>query len=248
MRRSPILLLAIGGLSFPCITIADSDSFGRNRELETAVVQRLLEQGFGRTSRITALGPATDLYSPPSPDPFSSRRYDYRWAQSSRDRGSQQAIAAQLQETIPGGRDLHVLVQNGQAFLFGRVSNRQQRERAEEIAQEAEGIERVRNQLTVAEQGWVQQEDVRIEKTIEEDLSRSLYLEAGRIQVDVSQGIAILGGTVDSFSELVVAVESAFRGGARSVRNRVQITGRSGKLPARDASGGGSRVESDRPR
>jgi osmotically-inducible protein OsmY len=244
MRRRLTVLLATIGLALPSgKAVAVNGLPGRNHSLEAAVVNRLLEQGFGRTNRIAIL-PPKDGFRPELGDggfdPFASQspdsRYDYRWAQSSRDRGLQQQIATRLQTDIPGGRDLYVLVQNGQAFLFGRVRNQQQRQHAEAIARDAESIERVRNQVIVEEQGWAPREDSSIEEAIRTDLSGSLFVNADRIDVDVAQGIAVLAGTVDSFSELVVAVESAFRGGARTVHSQVQIARRPDRIGGTDAA------------
>jgi len=251
MRRYLTVSLAITALALPSGTAVGDDSLGRNRSLEAAVVQHLIEQGFGRTNQITVLGPgdeagpfegtpdlSTNLSRQRPTSGFSDRPYDYRWAQSSRDRGSQREIAMRLQEAIPSGRDLYALVQNEQAFLFGRVPNQQQRQLAEEIAQSVKGIDQVRNQLVVAQQGRPERDDSRIEEAIRDNLSGSLFVDAGRIRVDVGEGIAVLSGTVDSFSELVVVVESAFHGGARTVRSQLQIIERSDQREQGSTTGG----------
>jgi hypothetical protein len=198
-------------------TAADRDPPQRNRDLELAVVDRLLDEGFGRTSRIIA---APNLQVPFFEAPTD---YTHRWAQSAQDRRMQQEIARQLQEAIPGGRDLYALVQNGQAFLFGRVRNRQQHQRAEAIARDLKGIAGVENRIIVAEQGWTPQEDSAIEEAIREGLSRSPFVDSDAIDVNVDRGVAVISGTVDDFSKLLVAVERAFGGGARASRIQLQI-------------------------
>ena len=212
--------------------LSDNGPGTRNRELEAAVISHLRAQGLGQEIQITVPDPDaqeryTDRRGRSDRDP-----YEYRWAQSAQDRRLQQRIASQLQETIPGGRDLYVLVQNGQAFLYGRVRNRQERERADEIARETQGIERVRNQLTIAEQGWRRRDDTQIEDAIRDELRWNPFVDVGQIEVDVRQGIATLSGTVDSFGGLILAVESAFQGGARAIHNQLQIVGPAGQLGA----------------
>jgi len=157
-------------------------------------------------------------------------QYEHRWVQSAQDRRLQQRIASQLQDTIPDGRDLRVLVQNGQAFLYGRVRNQQERQRAGEITQNTPGIERVRNQLTVAARGWRRRDDSQIQEAIRDELRWSPFVDASQIEVDVNQGIATLSGMVDSFGGLIVAVESAFEGGARTVHDQLQIVRPDGRF------------------
>lgn len=149
-------------------------------------------------------------------------RYEFRWAQSAEDRRLQHRIASQLTEAIPGGEGFYVLVQDGQAFVYGRVRNTLQREQAMEIAQDTESIERVRDRLIVAPEGWPRRDDSEIEEAIRSELRWNPFVDVGRIDVDVNDGIATLSGTVGSFGGLVVAVESAFDGGARSVRSWIR--------------------------
>lgn len=215
MRRRLILLIALAGVV--TATATDRDLPQRNHGIERAVMDRLLDQGFGRTNRVDAL---SDLLSP---FPEAPAEYDHRWAQSAKDRRLQQEAAGQLQEVIPGGRDLYVLVQSGQAFFFGRVRNRQQHRRAEDIARGIAGIERVQNRIIVAEQGWTPREDSAIAEAIREGLSRSPFVNSDVIQVEVDRGLTVISGTVDDFSKLLVAVERAFHGGARSVRIQLQV-------------------------
>ena len=124
-----------------------------------------------------------------------------------------------------------MLVQNGQTFLFGRVRHQQQRQHAEDIALDIKGIERVDNRIVAAEQ-----EDARIEETIRDGLSRSPFVDSDPIEVDVDRGIAVLNGTADSFSELIVAVARAFRGGARTVRSQLLFVKRSAQDNVMDAN------------
>jgi osmotically-inducible protein OsmY len=220
--------------------IAASGPASRNRDLEAAVASRLRQQGLGRENQIIILAPGYQERNDANRAPqgrTGSGRYEHRWAQSAQDRRQEQWIASQLQDTIPGGRDLYVLVQNGQAFLFGRVRNQQERERASEIAREIRGIERVRNQLTVAEQGWRRRDDSQIADAIGDALYWNPFVDAGQIEVDVNQGIATLSGTVDSFGGLIVAVESAFQGGARTIRSQLQIVGPADRSGTGDTTG-----------
>lgn len=151
-------------------------------------------------------------------------RFGYRWVQSARDRRAQQALASRLSDNIEDARDIYVLVQDGQAFLYGRVRSELQKRQATEMARGIEGIDHVTNRLVVAVEGWRGREDAEIENAIEDELYWSPFVDADQIDVDVSEGIATLSGTVHSFGGLLAGVASAFEGGARTVRNRLIVT------------------------
>jgi osmotically-inducible protein OsmY len=51
----------------------------------------------------------------------------------------------------------------------------------------------------------------------------SPFVDADDVTIRVSDGVATLTGEVDSWSELRAATENAFEGGARWVRNDLEV-------------------------
>lgn len=185
-----------------------------------------------RPGEPNALETAPD-YAPSTTD---ANRLQPQWLQSAQDRRIQQQVAAQLQSGL-GEDTTYVLVWNGQAFLLGRVQTNEQKRQAEMLARQVEGVERVKSRLTVAEQGWRQQEDSRIAGAIREELAWSPFVDSDLIDVEVNQGVATMTGTVRSFGEMLVAIENAFEGGARAVRNQLRSTEMAGEAGSRTADG-----------
>ncbi|OHB63618.1 MAG: hypothetical protein A2Y76_03360 [Planctomycetes bacterium RBG_13_60_9] len=165
----------------------------------------------------------TDEYGRPA---ARTSRSAQRWQQTSRDRQAQQRLTSELQDRVEGGDSITVLVANSQAFLYGRVRNEQTKDEAARLAENTPGIQRVRNRLMVTREGWQRQDDASLESAIQDELSSSPFVtDADRIQVRVRNGTATLSGRVDSFAEIASAIESAYEGGARNVRNQLQMSG-----------------------
>ncbi len=207
---------------------------GESRWLEPEEYERR------RRRELAESRPSGPTYERSSPDRddyalrYESERYDrdatgrdpfgHRWVQSASDHRAQQILASRLLTSVEDARDIYVLVQNGQAFLYGRVRSELEKQRATELTRGIEGIDRVTNRLVVAVEGWRDREDAEIENAIENELYWSPFVDADQIDVDVSEGIATLSGTVHSFGGLLAGVASAFEGGARTVRNRLIVT------------------------
>ena len=158
-------------------------------------------------------------YGRPSPP---GGRFQHRWVQSAEDRRLQQRAASQVQQALEGSEDVFVLVQNGQAFLYGRVRSERSKERAAERVEQMQEIERVRNRLIVGE--YAAEPDSEIAQGIRDELWWSPFVDANGIDVDVSNGTATLSGTVDTFGALLAAVESAYEAGAESVESNIRVT------------------------
>lgn len=137
----------------------------------------------------------------------------------------------------------------GVVHLYGSVDSYAEKRAAEDIAATVPGVREIRNLLEVEERtgvpiGSVYVDDfdaarfqarndtagenrVKTDEQIAEDVRAQLYwspfVDASRIYVGVSEGVAILSGSVDSLSEVAAAVENAFEGGAVSVSNNLKI-------------------------
>ena len=141
-----------------------------------------------------------------------------------------------LKSDIQGLEDVTVLVAGNKVFLFGRAQNQSAKDQATSLAKEISGIQRVQNNLIVSTRGMQRQDDSTLRTNITEELQSSPFLEnADRIRVSVRNGTATLSGQVDSFGELVAAINSAYEAGATSVRNRITISGQT--TPGREGEG-----------
>jgi len=160
-----------------------------------------------------------------------------RWRQTGEDKRMEQRLTTQLRTNVQGIADITVLVAGNQAFLFGRTQSENAKNQAALWIQQASGIRRVQNNLIVAPQGWQRKDDTAIQDTIRDEFRASPHLTAENIGVSVRNGVATLTGRVDTFGELVAAIQNAYQAGARTVRNRLTVTGQA-TAGARGMQGG----------
>jgi osmotically-inducible protein OsmY len=121
--------------------------------------------------------------------------------------------------------ELEVAVRNGKAYLYGMVDSYYEMERATEVASAVPGVASVSNRLEVHSPPWKWRRDERIEEEIGQKLRWNWFVDESDIEVQVHDGVATLVGDVDSPLELRFAVESAFDGGARIVKSRLDLSG-----------------------
>jgi osmotically-inducible protein OsmY len=134
----------------------------------------------------------------------------------------------------------------GQVTLTGMVDTYFEKARAEDVVSQLEGVVDVNNNLTVADQNiltydpyidetytydysWYDYRtnttvsDWEIRQDIIDKLQWSPYIDSEQVTVAVENGIAILAGTVDTWSERSAATEHALQGGAIRVINKLTI-------------------------
>lgn len=140
-----------------------------------------------------------------------------------------------------------VKVNDGTAYLTGTVDSSFEKMRADQIASRATGVQRVQNSLTVYddrsplvfeprvydfypyEYAWYSHQprtyatDADIRDDIRDEIYWSPFVDAGDVKVRVSNGIATLEGSVDSYSEMHSAMANAYEGGATAVINQLRI-------------------------
>jgi osmotically-inducible protein OsmY len=116
--------------------------------------------------------------------------------------------------------DFTVLTRNQKVYLYGKVHNYCDRQRAKEVASMVFGVIDVDNGIEVASKsaGW---SDQRIKHNIERQLAWSLFVDNSNISVSVKDGVATLTGVVSTWRELRAAVKNAFDGGASAVKSRL---------------------------
>ncbi|MFW6107167.1 MAG: BON domain-containing protein [bacterium] len=118
--------------------------------------------------------------------------------------------------------EVTVSVLNGKAYLYGAVDNRFEKSQATRVASGVDGVVEVRNSLTVAEE-WTWKDDLEIQQDVQQQVGWSPYVDAGDVTVTVTDGTVTLTGVVDSWYERRKAAENAWEGGARDVRNLIEV-------------------------
>lgn len=113
-------------------------------------------------------------------------------------------------------------VRDGIAYLSGTVDSPFTKLHAEEIASRVPGVIRVINDL-IARAGWSWNQDWETRLAIEHKLWLSARIDMRDIRVTVQDGVATLMGAVDTWQEKQAATVEALKGGAKSVRNELQV-------------------------
>jgi osmotically-inducible protein OsmY len=140
-------------------------------------------------------------------------------------------------------------VENGTAFLSGGVTSYFEKAQAEDVAASVRGIARVQNRIRVLDPSaplvydpyvyedwsiydysWYDyapemrgRQDVDIQQDIENELWWSPFVDVDNVSVAVSDGVATLTGSVDSWSEWHAASANAYEGGAKRVVNQIEV-------------------------
>lgn len=146
-------------------------------------------------------------------------------AQSSRDMWITSAAKVRLMATEVSPFDVNVDTRNGVVTLFGRVDSEQAKRTAEAEVRKVDGVKDVENELQVvpeSQQAAVERADEQIQKSVEEQLSQRL--SDSNIDVEVSNGVVRLTGSVPSQEDRLAALTTARRGeGVRSVVGDLRV-------------------------
>jgi len=111
---------------------------------------------------------------------------------------------------------------NGKVILYGVTDTLFEKKTAGEAAGSVKGVVEVQNNVTVREE-WTPRDDREIKRDIEKQLFWSPFVDIDGVKVEVNDGVAILSGTVDTWNEYITAAENAFEGGARAVKNNLEV-------------------------
>lgn len=136
--------------------------------------------------------------------------------------------------------DVRVEVDRGEAILLGEVDKRATQELAEEVALSIQGVRRVDNRLRLAPQSEPQTVVDRAASTTEREVSdaalelkvgKNLLAEIGRyaldLEVEVTDGVASVRGTVPDRERKSLALKAAERtSGVKKVIDLVDVRGR----------------------
>jgi osmotically-inducible protein OsmY len=118
--------------------------------------------------------------------------------------------------------DIEVDAGFGQVVLSGTVNTSFEKTRAEIVAGEVAGVTQVINNLEPM-YSWTWKPDREIESDINDQLWWSPFVDSDDVEVEVENGVATLSGEVDTWSEWDAATENAFEGGAKDVRNELDV-------------------------
>jgi osmotically-inducible protein OsmY len=135
---------------------------------------------------------------------------------------AQKVRVAFLRDPIIEQHEITVTVNNYAVKLEGRVDSRFEKSLAEDVASRVHGVVTVFNELTIP-RDWQVKPDWQIEMQIAEELDWSPFVDEDRIAVTVHDGVATLTGAVDDLKERRAATVNAYEGGARQVRNQLQV-------------------------
>jgi osmotically-inducible protein OsmY len=118
--------------------------------------------------------------------------------------------------------EIAVTVNNRLVMLDGAVNSNLEKAKAEEVVSGVKGVAAVTNNLQVRNT-WRSKDDWKIKEDIEDELRWSPFVDEEDVSVSVADGVATLGGVVDTLRERRVATENAYEGGARQVRNHLKV-------------------------
>jgi osmotically-inducible protein OsmY len=113
----------------------------------------------------------------------------------------------------------------GWIYLTGDVDNSFQKERAEEVAGGVKGVSQVANYLDFAHE-WERKPDWEISSDLAYELFWSPFVDEGKVNIAVEDGVVTLTGTVDNWSEFNAAENNAYEAGAKRVNNRLVVRNR----------------------
>ena len=132
--------------------------------------------------------------------------------------------AAMLRDPVLERHEIRPVVRNARVSLYGDVDSYFEKWHAEEVVSRVRGVADVHNVLTVS-RSWRWKSDEAIAQDIRRELYWSLEVDQEDIEVEVRNGTASMSGSVNDLSELDVAVDKAFDGGARVVRSTLDVGG-----------------------
>lgn len=115
-------------------------------------------------------------------------------------------------------------VQNGKVYLYGTVNTFFEKQHAGELASQVPDVTRVINKLNINYR-WSPKNDKEIKEKVETELTFSVFVHSPEVSVNVKNGVVYLTGTVHTQQEALAAIEDAYDGGARTVRNFLKVSG-----------------------
>jgi osmotically-inducible protein OsmY len=110
----------------------------------------------------------------------------------------------------------------GTVYLSGDVNTSWEKHRATRLAEGVKGVLSVVNNIDF-EQQWTWKPDWEILADVKDEIFWSPFVDADKVTVTVDDGVITLNGTVSNYSERQSAEDNAYEGGAKDVRNKLEI-------------------------
>jgi osmotically-inducible protein OsmY len=140
---------------------------------------------------------------------------------------SDDEIAADIMNALARNPDvdqpgIRVRVVKNEAYISGTVDSIFMKQRVEKLVVQVKGVFQIQNSLTTV--GPIEvQPDNEIRAEIGKQLQRNPFIKSNAVHMDVNMGIATLKGIVGDRDALLAAENSAQRGGALVIRNRIIV-------------------------
>jgi osmotically-inducible protein OsmY len=118
--------------------------------------------------------------------------------------------------------DVGVVALNGSVTIRGEVDTQFEKEQMLGVVTSLRGVLDLHEFIDVGH-SWAFKTDVGIKENIKGEFWWSPFVDEEEIEVSVEDGIATLTGEVDNWSEWAAAMDNAYEGGARQVRNQLKV-------------------------
>ena len=132
---------------------------------------------------------------------------------------TQQAL---LRSSYVDRREIRVHCQRTHVSLYGVVDTQFEKNIAGWLAGGVPGVVHVNNSLAIEKQGEPKS-DEEIERDLKRKLQTALFDESNDINVQVTNGVAILSGTVDTWRQWQAALDLAIEAGARHPHSMIDV-------------------------
>ncbi|QDV40482.1 Osmotically-inducible protein Y precursor [Stieleria neptunia] len=119
-------------------------------------------------------------------------------------------------------RDFRIHCQAAHVSLYGLVESEFEKQLAEWIVDGVPGVVHVNNALAVQDD-WKPKADDQIREDLERKLQLALFDTSNQIDVEVSDGVVILTGEVDTWRQWQAAMDLAIEAGARHPHNLLNV-------------------------
>ncbi|HHW56176.1 MAG TPA: BON domain-containing protein [Clostridia bacterium] len=132
-------------------------------------------------------------------------------------------IKEKLQNEMTSGIDINVRCLNGHVVLYGIVDTLSEKNCAQKIAENIDGVIEVENNITIATDGKIKDKDIK--RGILRNLRNSkFYEEIGELGVDVSDGIVTLYGKINNAQQEIESINQAAQTiGVKNVISKLEL-------------------------